>query len=104
MFKIPPLICLFHIDDLITLIVVVPQAVRALSATLTEDLCSWVSGEDSAELALLEWSRWVDWTLPLEIRDERRVVTPVGVASDGRLRVVDPDTGKEELLATEYLL
>ncbi|CAN0023823.1 unnamed protein product [Ascophyllum nodosum] len=80
------------------------QAVRALSATLTDKLCSWASGKDSAELALAEWSRWVDWTLPLQIRDEGRVVRPVGVAPDGCLRVVDPDTGREELLTTEYLL
>lgn len=71
---------------------------------LTEKLCSWASGTDTAAEALAEWSRWVDWDLPLEIRDEGRAVTPVGVAPDGRLRVVDPATGKEELLVTEYLL
>lgn len=80
------------------------QAVRDLSAALTEKLCSWASGKDSADVALAEWSRWVDWSLPLEIRDEGRAVSPVGVAQDGRLRVVDSETGKEELLATEYLL
>ncbi|CAM9640887.1 unnamed protein product, partial [Hapterophycus canaliculatus] len=77
---------------------------RELSAVLTEKLCSWASGTDTAAEALAEWSRWVDWDLPLEIRDEGRAVTPLGVAPDGRLRVVDPATGKEELLVTEYLL
>lgn len=80
------------------------QAVRELSAALTEKLCSWASGTDSASAALSEFSRWVDWSLPLEIRDEGRAVTAVGVAPDGRLRVVDPASGKEELLSTEYLL
>lgn len=46
----------------------------------------------------------MDWSLLLEIRDEGRAVTPVGVAPDRRLRVVDPKTGKEELLVMEYLL
>lgn len=40
----------------------------------------------------------------LEIRDERRVVKPLGVAPDGRLRVLDPKTGREDILTTEYLL
>eukprot|EP00903_Cladosiphon_okamuranus_P015882 g14668.t1 len=80
------------------------EAVRELSAALTEKLCSWASGTDSASAALSEFSRWVDWSLPLEIRDEGRAVTAVGIAPDGRLRVVDPSSGKEELLSTEYLL
>lgn len=80
------------------------QAVRELSAALTEKLCSWASGTDSASAALSEFSGWVDWSIPLEIRDERRAVTALGVAPDGRLRVVDPTSGKEELLSTEYLL
>lgn len=41
--------------------------------------------------------------MPLEIRDERRAVRPLGVASDGRLRVADLATGREEVLTTEYL-
>lgn len=77
---------------------------RELSAALTETLCSWASGTDSADTALSDFSRWVDWSLPLEIRDGGRTVTPVGVAPDGRLRVVDPASGNEELLSTEYLL
>ncbi|CAM9399124.1 unnamed protein product [Ectocarpus sp. 6 AP-2014] len=80
------------------------EAVRELSAALTEKLCSWASGTDSASTAVAEWSRWVNWSLPLEIRDEGRAVRPIGVAPDGRLRVVDPATGEEELLTTEYLL
>lgn len=80
------------------------EAVRELSAVLTEKLCSWASGEDTATSALFDWSQWVDWDMPLEIRDERRAVKPLGVAPDGRLRVLDPQTGREEILTTEYLL
>lgn len=77
---------------------------KELSAALTDKLCLWASGTDSADATLSDWSRWVDWSLPLEIRDEGRAVAAVGVAPDGRLRVVDPASGKEELLSTEYLL
>ncbi|CAM9178967.1 unnamed protein product [Choristocarpus tenellus] len=80
------------------------EAVQELSMALAAALCKWVSGEDSAQMALSDWEEWVDWKLPMEVRDERRPVTPLGVAPDGRLRVQDVATGKEELLTTEYLL
>ncbi|CAM9115518.1 unnamed protein product [Discosporangium mesarthrocarpum] len=80
------------------------EAVKELTVALTEALCRWVAAGDSGEVALSEWRQWVDWEMPLEIRDDSRPVTPLGVAPDGRLRVKDMATGREELLVTEYPL
>lgn len=80
------------------------DAVKSLAEGISMGIARWITeGEDSAQTVLRDWKEWVDWSQPLEIREERRKVTPLGVNSDGTLNVMDNASGREEILAAEYL-
>ena len=83
--------------------------VQGLGKAITVALGSWVApGKETCgptqEAALIsEWSRRVDWSTELTLRDEPGTrFLPVRLEPDGQLRVRDLN-GLERLLLAEYL-
>jgi len=50
-----------------------------------------------------EWEGMAVWGKEYRLRKDGSVVIPLGLESDGRLRVKDPATGAVEHLVAEYL-
>ena len=88
-------------DDFDTLLVV-----QELGKSIAKDLMSWIArSDDSPEMVLADWSKRVNWSKPLLMRDEGPpdvTVQPISLELDGRLRVKNRD-GTERILVAEYL-
>jgi hypothetical protein len=92
-------------------------AVQTLGKAISQSIAQWatnahsssssisnISSQDTAQSVLNDWRQWVDWSEALELRDSGKKVLPIGVNDDGTLRVKDEATGREEILAAEYLM
>lgn len=88
-------------DDFDTLLVV-----QELGKSIAKDLMSWIAqSDDSPEMVLADWSKRVNWSKTLLMRDEGPpdvTVQPISLELDGRLRVKNRD-GTERILVAEYL-
>ena len=77
---------------------------EAIAKDLAAHLSTWADGVDDAPTLVAHWSHFVDWSLPLTLRDTSEVVAPVRLLPDGRLRVRPAAGGPERDLVAEYLL
>ena len=77
---------------------------EAIAKDLATHLSTWADGVDDAPTLVAHWSHFVDWSLPLTLRDTSEVVSPVRLLPDGRLRVRPAAGGPERDLVAEYLL
>jgi len=88
------------------------QKARDLGVQLAFDFHRWIYEEDSdtAEMIVDGWKRWLDWDAELTMRNDanseapRRVVKLLDVLPDGRIKVVDKEDGKEEILVSDYFV
>jgi hypothetical protein len=92
-------------------------AVQTLGKAISQSIAQWATAQtsssssssssmsqDTAQSVLNDWRQWVDWSEVLELRDSGKKVLPLGVNDDGTLRVKNEATGREEILAAEYLM
>jgi hypothetical protein len=88
-------------------------AVQTLGKAISQSIAQWATAQtsssstvsqDTAQSVLNDWRQWVDWSEVLELRDSGKKVLPLAVNDDGTLRVQDEATGREEILAAEYLM
>ena len=79
---------------------------KELSLGIARAVTEWMGAaatQDTAELVLAEWEGLAVWGKEYRRRDDDGVVIPLGLETDGRLRVRDQATGAIRLLVAEYL-
>ncbi len=79
---------------------------KELSLSIARAVTEWMgqaATEDTAELVVAEWEGLATWGKEYRRRDDDVVVIPLGLETDGRLRVRDQATGTVHYLVAEYL-
>ena len=93
---------------------VVPLDAKDLALNISNDIFDWIDNESSifskellGQQVIGEWKSFVNnWGKTLMLRDDSKGVLPIvplGIESDGQLRIRDK-FGREKLLCAEYLL
>lgn len=93
------------------------EEARRSGVDLVRDLHGWPRGGNAdpslqerrmsvADGILSDWKSFVDWDYELTLRDteKRERVKLVDVLPDGRVEVVEMETGKRRTLVTDYFL
>jgi biotin-(acetyl-CoA carboxylase) ligase len=79
---------------------------KELSLGIARAVTEWMGTaamQDTTEIVLAEWEGLAVWGKEYRRRDDDGVVIPLGLETDGRLRVRDQATGTVRYLVAEYL-